>query len=129
MPLRFTPGDYPANPLEKASYRLEFHDEFDEGSLDSEKWLPFHLPQWSSRALSAPNYSLKNGYLILSITRDQQPPGVQSSTVKSGSHTGGKSSPPPVEKECRQSYRWSEGRVAPRPAAESPSPSIGLKLG
>jgi hypothetical protein len=73
MPLRFTPGDFPGNPLEKASYRLEFHDEFTENALDFKKWLPFHLPQWSSRALSAPNCSLEHGHLILSITRDQPP--------------------------------------------------------
>ncbi len=54
-------------------YRLDFHDEFDGDDLDRKKWLPFHLPQWSSRALSAANYYLQDGKLILQITEDQQP--------------------------------------------------------
>lgn len=70
--------DFPANPIDKEGYRLEFHDEFDgdesDGrSLDTTKWLPFHLPQWSSRRLSAPNYRFDNGNLVLQITADQQP--------------------------------------------------------
>ena len=73
MEAKFTSGDFPANPLERAGHRLEFHDEFNGESLDTEKWLPFHLPQWSSRALSAPRYSFQDGNLILLITEDQQP--------------------------------------------------------
>jgi hypothetical protein len=66
-------GDVPPNPLEKAGYVLEFHDDFAATELDRGKWLPAHLPQWSSRALSAPNYRLRDGALILRITEDQQP--------------------------------------------------------
>lgn len=39
--------DFPANPMAKPGYRLEFHDEFAGASLDTDKWLPFYLPQWS----------------------------------------------------------------------------------
>lgn len=73
MLLSFAPGDFPANPLEKPGYRLDFHDEFDGPPLDAQKWLPFYLPQWSSRARSAPRYSFENGSLILQITADQPP--------------------------------------------------------
>jgi len=66
-------GDWPANALAKPGYRLDFHDEFDCTALDEQKWLPFHLPQWSSRARSAPNYALHNNTLLLQITQDQQP--------------------------------------------------------
>lgn len=68
-----TAGDVPANPLEKPGYRLEFHDEFAGAELDQSKWLPVHLPQWSSRALSAPIYQLRDDTLVLQITADQQP--------------------------------------------------------
>jgi hypothetical protein len=73
MPVRFSPGDFPANPLEKPGYRLEFHDEFDGPTLDTEKWVPYYLPQWSSRARSAPRYAFEQGNLVLQITQDQQP--------------------------------------------------------
>src|SRR5690606_17847849 len=65
--------DVPANPLEKPGYALEFHDEFDGPDIDPEKWLPFYLPHWSSRAQSAPRYTLQDSCLVLQITRDQQP--------------------------------------------------------
>jgi hypothetical protein len=66
-------GDAPANPIEKPGYVLEFHDEFTGAELDSAKWLPFHLPQWSSRAQSAPSYELRDGALVLRISEDQAP--------------------------------------------------------
>jgi hypothetical protein len=66
-------GNVPANPIEKAGYRLEFHDEFDGPDLDTSKWLPVYLPQWSSRARSAPEYGFGDGALILHITEAQQP--------------------------------------------------------
>jgi hypothetical protein len=65
--------DIPANPLEKPGYRLEFYDEFDGTTLDQQKWLQFHLPQWSSRSLSSPSYALDGNSLLLQITQDQQP--------------------------------------------------------
>ncbi|XSG74398.1 glycoside hydrolase family 16 protein [Herpetosiphon llansteffanensis] len=63
----------PANPVEKAGYRLEFQDEFTSPNLDQTKWLPFYLPQWSSRERSAPRYQLTNNSLILEIQADQAP--------------------------------------------------------
>jgi hypothetical protein len=65
--------DFPANPLEKSGYKLEFNDEFDQPGLDTHKWLPFYLPHWSSMALSRPDYFRQNGSLVLQITKDQQP--------------------------------------------------------
>lgn len=66
-------SDFPANPVEKAGYRLEFHDEFDGAEIDTEKWFPFYLPHWSSRANSAPRYHFENGNLVLKIEKDQPP--------------------------------------------------------
>jgi hypothetical protein len=66
-------GDFPANPLEKRGYRLDFNDEFDGPDLNKSKWLPFYLPHWSSRALSTPRYSFENGNLVLRIDEDQPP--------------------------------------------------------
>jgi hypothetical protein len=67
------PIDTPANPLEKPGYSLEFHDEFAGAELDRGKWLPAHLPQWSSRARSAPVYSLRDSELLLQVTANQEP--------------------------------------------------------
>ena len=72
MPDKLSPGDFPANPLEKTGYTLEFNDEFDGPNIDTDKWVPFYLPHWSSRAQSAPNYYFEDGNLILQITKDQQ---------------------------------------------------------
>jgi hypothetical protein len=66
-------GDFPPNPLEKPGYTLEFSDEFDGDHLDLKRWIPHYLPQWSSRAQSAPRYALDNSRLILRIDADQPP--------------------------------------------------------
>jgi hypothetical protein len=42
MPQPLSPDDFPANPLDKAGYILEFHDEFEGSALDTSKWLPFY---------------------------------------------------------------------------------------
>lgn len=73
MAEQFSPGDFPANPLEKPGYKLEFHDEFDGPMLDTAKWIPYYLPQWSSREQTRPNYAFEDGNLVLMITKDQQP--------------------------------------------------------
>ncbi len=64
-------GDFPPNPLEKAGYRLEFHDEFDAPVLDTQKWFPYYLPHWSSRERTAPHYRIEDSNLILEIVKDQ----------------------------------------------------------
>lgn len=63
--------DFPANPPEKQGYRLEFYDEFNDTVLNTHKWLPSYLPQWSSRERSAPRYSLSGQSLRLHIEADQ----------------------------------------------------------
>jgi Glycosyl hydrolases family 16 len=70
---KLPPEEFPANPLEKTGYALEFNDEFDGPNIDTNKWFPFYLPHWSSREQSAPDYYFKKGNLILQITKDQQP--------------------------------------------------------
>lgn len=63
-------GDIPPNPLEKPGYVLEFNDDFDGDSLNLNNWIPYYLPQWSSRAQSAPRYSIEAGMLVLKIDAD-----------------------------------------------------------
>lgn len=65
--------DGPPNPLHKPGWRLAFHDEFDAPVLDTAKWLPTYLPQWSSRAASAPRHHFQDGSLVLRIDEDQPP--------------------------------------------------------
>jgi hypothetical protein len=60
-------------PVSKAGYELEFEDTFDAGVLDETRWLPYYLPQWSSREASAARYATGGGTLRLCIEEDQPP--------------------------------------------------------
>lgn len=60
-------------PLELDGWLLEFEDDFDGPDLDRSKWLPNHLPQWSSATQSAARYELADGCLHLRIDPDQLP--------------------------------------------------------
>lgn len=66
-------GDFPPNPLEKPGYMLEFHDEFEDGSLNLDKWIPYYLPQWSSRERSRARYSFEESALVLKIDAGHAP--------------------------------------------------------
>jgi hypothetical protein len=61
------------DPVSKAGYELEFEDTFDGETLDGTRWLPYHLPQWSSREQAAARYRLGDGVLRLVIQADQPP--------------------------------------------------------
>lgn len=68
------PGpDFPRNDVNKVGYTLVFEDDFDSGELDRSKWLPFYLPQWSSRAKTSANFRFEESQLVLQITEDQAP--------------------------------------------------------
>jgi hypothetical protein len=85
---------FPPNPASKSGYSLEFNDGFREGSLDTSKWLPFYLPQWSNRQLAAARYSLGSKGLRLLIEEDQQPwcpehdGAVRVSSLQTGCYSG-----------------------------------------
>jgi hypothetical protein len=64
--------DFPANPVEKAGYVLEFRDEFQGPAIDSSKWVTCYLPQWSSCEQASATYTFDDGKLILQITKNQQ---------------------------------------------------------
>jgi hypothetical protein len=49
----------------------EFEDTFAGDRLDETKWIPYYLPQWSTRARSAARYRLGDGLLRLRIEEDQ----------------------------------------------------------
>lgn len=78
----------------EARYMLEFEDTFDANVLDPARWLPYHLPQWSSRELAAARYELGGGLLRLRIERDQPPwcpefdGAVRVSSLQTGVFTG-----------------------------------------
>src|SRR5690349_2537066 len=99
MAQSFTPGDFPANPLDKPGYRLVAHDEFSGPELDTQFWLPAYLPHWSSRAQSAPRYRFEADSLVLEITEDQAPwcpefdGDIRCSSVQSGTFSGPVGSP------------------------------------
>ena len=55
------------------AYELEFEDTFDGETLDPGRWLPYYLPQWSSRACAAARYETGGGRLRLLVEADQEP--------------------------------------------------------
>ncbi len=55
------------------TYHLDFFDDFDVPILDRAKWIPYYLPQWSSRENTQPRYRIEDSCLILEIQPDQQP--------------------------------------------------------
>ncbi len=61
------------DPVGRAGYELVFEDTFDGDALDESRWVPYYLPQWSSREASAARYRLGGGVLRLLIEADQQP--------------------------------------------------------
>lgn len=63
----------PRKQTEYNTYRLDFLDDFDTPSLDRSKWIPYYLPQWSSREKTQPRYRIEKGCLILEIQPDQEP--------------------------------------------------------
>jgi Glycosyl hydrolases family 16 len=54
-------------------FELAFEDTFDGASLDLRRWIPYHLPHWSTRERSAARYEVRGGCLRLLITSDQPP--------------------------------------------------------
>lgn len=65
--------DFPANPPEKPGYHLEFAEDFQATTLNTDRWLPYYLPQWSSRKQAAARYSLPGDRLQLHLEVDQPP--------------------------------------------------------
>ena len=76
-------------------YDLEFSDNFDGNDLDAGRWLPAHLPQWSSLSQAAARYRVGDGRLVLRIEEDQQPwcPEFDGATRVSSLQTGVLSGP------------------------------------
>ncbi|MGN0364123.1 MAG: family 16 glycosylhydrolase [Bilifractor sp.] len=61
-----------AEPV-KTGYTLDFHDEFNEDSLDMSKWTDSYLPHWCDDPATAKgNYRFENGCLVEYITEDQE---------------------------------------------------------
>jgi hypothetical protein len=65
--------DRPPDRLSRDGYRLEVEDDFSSASLNTDLWVPYYLPQWSSRAAGAARYALVDGTFQLRIDADQAP--------------------------------------------------------
>ena len=76
--------------MDRDAYELEFEDAFDGPSLDERRWLPYYLPQWSSRERAAARYEIGGGLLRLRIDADQEPwaPELDGETRVSSLQTG-----------------------------------------
>lgn len=57
----------------RQGYRLELDEDFSGDELDTGRWLPHYLPQWSTRERSAARYTLEGGSVRLRIEPDQEP--------------------------------------------------------
>lgn len=55
------------------NYFLEFYDDFNNYELDSSKWIPYYLPQWSNRHKAKAIYKIQDSILTLSIDKNQNP--------------------------------------------------------
>jgi hypothetical protein len=77
-------------PSVPEGYELEFSEEFEGVQLDPRRWIPAHLPHWSSRVRSAARYRSGNGHMALRIEQDQQPwcPEFDGTTKVSSLQTG-----------------------------------------
>jgi Glycosyl hydrolases family 16 len=115
------------DPVSKAGYELAFEDTFDGDTLDQSRWLPYYLPQWSSREASAARYRLGDGVLRLLIEADQPPwcPEFDGQTRVSSLQTGVFAGP--VGSTVGQS-RFKPGLVVrqAQPAATLYTPQYGL---
>lgn len=70
---KFSSGNFPPNEKVKENYNLEFSDDFEKDSINLQNWIPYYLPQWSSKEKSKPNFKISEENLILQITKDQKP--------------------------------------------------------
>jgi hypothetical protein len=59
--------------IDYGRYELEFDADFSGDDLDPAQWLPFYLPQWSSRERTRARYEVGGGLLTLRIDADQAP--------------------------------------------------------
>jgi len=73
-----------------AGYEPDLVEEFAGDALDATRWLPYHLPHWSSRARAAARYTVADGRLELRIDADQEPwcPELDGGTRVSSLQTG-----------------------------------------
>ena len=59
--------------IDYSRYELEFDADFSGTDLDPAQWLPYYLPQWSSRERSRARYEVGGGRLTLRVDADQAP--------------------------------------------------------
>ena len=67
------PRSVPPPRLDVDRYELEFDEGFDGDALSRDRWLPYYLPQWSSRAATGARHQVAAGRLRLRIDADQSP--------------------------------------------------------
>ena len=80
----------PPPEWDTAGYEPDLVEEFAGDALDRARWLPYHLPHWSSRAQAAARYTVADGRLELRVDADQEPwcPELDGSTRVSSLQTG-----------------------------------------
>jgi hypothetical protein len=59
--------------IDYSRYELEFYADFSGPDLDPGQWLPYYLPQWSTRERARARYDVADGLLTLRVDADQGP--------------------------------------------------------
>ncbi|UTT61912.1 glycoside hydrolase family 16 protein [Microcella humidisoli] len=92
--MRLAP-DLPAERLDRSGYELVVDEHFAGPTLDTARWLPHYLPQWSTPDRSAARYALGPEGLTLRIDHDQPAwsPEYDGELRVSNLQTGGRSGP------------------------------------
>ncbi|WP_051844597.1 glycoside hydrolase family 16 protein [Streptomyces globisporus] len=71
LPTAAYAADTPPNPSTKPGYTLDFQEEFNGTSLDTNKWLPSYLPHWTSTPRNAQaRYTIADGVLTERLDAD-----------------------------------------------------------
>ncbi|MEU1425310.1 family 16 glycosylhydrolase [Kitasatospora sp. NPDC005751] len=71
LPTTAQAADFPPNPTTKSGYTLDFDEEFDGSTLNTNKWLPSYLPHWTSTPQNAQaRYTIANGNLTERLDAD-----------------------------------------------------------
>ena len=64
-------ANFPANPVNKPGYTIDFQEEFNETTLDTSKWSPYYLPHYApTLSNAAADYVISNGVLKLKIEQN-----------------------------------------------------------
>src|SRR5690349_1015474 len=115
-----------AGMLDRASFALEFDEDFAEGTLDPQRWIAHYLPQWTTPERSAAHYELAPGLLRLRIDADQPAWRVEDGEMRVSNLQTGTFSGPAGSAIGQHRHRPDLTVTTPQPERRLYTPSGGL---